>query len=229
MIHGLFMGGRMSDLEAKIKITVENGTAAGFNQAANSAESASKAIENAIGNVKARLKTHFDDMKKSMEQAFHVNPSTFKTLGDAQEGMFNKISSSARKVYEETRTPMEQFKAKLAEVNQLLNLGAIDVETYERKVEQLNSELEQTDGKASAAPAGWAKLDRFWLDLPHCRLPSPCLILPMPCSQSTHKSDRLYRLKASIWQYNASYWMWPTTHAPHWNQRRICTFPQAAP
>ena len=148
----------MSDLEAKIKITVENGTAAGFNQAANSAESASKAIENAIGNVKARLKTHFDDMKKSMEQAFHVNPSTFKNLGDAQEGMFNKISSSARKVYEETRTPMEQFKAKLVEVNQLLNLGAIDVETYERKVEQLNSELEQTDGKASAAAGGLGKI-----------------------------------------------------------------------
>lgn len=148
----------MSDLEAKIKVTVENGTAAGFNQAANSAESASKAIENAIGNVKARLKTHFDDMKKSMEQAFHVNPSTFKNLGDAQEGMFNKISSSARKVYEETRTPMEQFKAKLAEVNQLLNLGAIDVETYERKVEQLNSELEQTDSKASAAAGGLGKI-----------------------------------------------------------------------
>lgn len=148
----------MSDLEAKIKITVENGTAAGFNQAANSAESASKAIENAIGNVKARLKTHFDDMKKSMEQAFHVNPSTFKNLGDAQEGMFNKISSSARKVYEETRTPMEQFKAKLSEVNQLLNLGAIDVETYERKVEQLNSELEQTDGKASEAAGGLGKI-----------------------------------------------------------------------
>ena len=148
----------MSDLEAKIKITVENGTAAGFNQAANSAESASKVIENAIGNVKARLKTHFDDMKKSMEQAFHVNPSTFKNLGDAQEGMFNKISSSARKVYEETRTPMEQFKAKLAEVNQLLNLGAIDVETYERKIEQLNSELEQTDGKASAAAGGLGKI-----------------------------------------------------------------------
>lgn len=148
----------MSDLEAKIKITVENGTAAGFNQAANSAESASKAIENAINNVKARLKTHFDDMQKSMEKAFHVNPSTFKNLGDAQEGMFNKISSSARKVYEETRTPMEQFKAKLAEVNQLLNLGAIDVETYERKVKQLNSELEQTDGKASAAAGGLGKI-----------------------------------------------------------------------
>ena len=148
----------MSDLEAKVRITVENGTAAGFNQAANSAESASKAIENAISNVKARLKTHFDDMKKSMEQAFHVNPSTFKNLGDAQEGMFNKISSSARKVYEETRTPMEQFKAKLAEVNQLLNLGAIDVETYERKVQQLNSELEQTDGKASAAAGGLGKI-----------------------------------------------------------------------
>lgn len=148
----------MSDLEAKVRITVENGTAAGFNQAANSAESASKAIENAISNVKARLKTHFDDMKKSMEQAFHVNPSTFKNLGDAQEGMFNKISSSARKVYEETRTPMEQFKAKLAEVNQLLNLGAIDVETYERKVQQLNSELEQTDGKASEAAGGLGKI-----------------------------------------------------------------------
>ena len=45
----------MSDLETKIKITVENGTAAGFNQAANSASNASKQIENAIGQVRSEL------------------------------------------------------------------------------------------------------------------------------------------------------------------------------
>ena len=60
----------MSDLETKIKITVENGTAAGFNQAANSAQSASRQIESAISQVKSQLVRSFSEMQKSMEKAF---------------------------------------------------------------------------------------------------------------------------------------------------------------
>lgn len=86
MIHGLFMGGRMSDLETKIKITVENGTAAGFNQAANSAQSASRQIESAISQVKSQLVRSFSEMQKSMEKAFDVDMSDFSGgISDGKE------------------------------------------------------------------------------------------------------------------------------------------------
>ena len=83
---GFFMGGRMNDLETKIKITVENGTAAGFNQAANSAANASKQIENAIGQVRSELTRSFSEMQKSMEKAFDVDMSDFSgSIGDGKE------------------------------------------------------------------------------------------------------------------------------------------------
>nr|DAP28434.1 MAG TPA: Tail tape measure [Caudoviricetes sp.] len=76
----------MSDLETKIKITVENGTAAGFNQAASAASNASKQIENAIGQVRSELTRSFSEMQKSMEKAFDVDMSDFVGgVGDGKE------------------------------------------------------------------------------------------------------------------------------------------------
>ena len=76
----------MSDLETKIKITVENGTAAGFNQAANSAQSASRQIESAISQVKSQLVRSFSEMQQSMEKAFDVDMSDFVGgVGDCKE------------------------------------------------------------------------------------------------------------------------------------------------
>lgn len=76
----------MSDLETKIKITVENGTAAGFNQAASAASNASKQIENAIGQVRSELTRSFSEMQKSMEKAFDVDMSDFVgSIGDGKE------------------------------------------------------------------------------------------------------------------------------------------------
>ena len=74
----------MSDLEAKIKITVENGTAAGFNQAANAASNASRQIENAIGQVRSELTRSFSEMQKSMEKAFDIDMSDF--VGGVSDG-----------------------------------------------------------------------------------------------------------------------------------------------
>ena len=76
----------MNDLETKIKITVENGTAAGFNQAANAASNASKQIENAIGQVRTQLTRSFSEMQKSMERAFDVDMSDFVSgVSDGKE------------------------------------------------------------------------------------------------------------------------------------------------
>ena len=74
----------MSDLETKIKITVENSTAAGFNQAASAASNASKQIENAIGQVRSELTRSFSEMQKSMEKAFDIDMSDF--VGGVSDG-----------------------------------------------------------------------------------------------------------------------------------------------
>nr|DAN70977.1 MAG TPA: Tail tape measure [Caudoviricetes sp.] len=142
----------MSDLEAKIKITAQNETAAGFDGAADAAATAAKQIEDAIANVKARIQAQMADVRKAFQDGLHFNPDSLKDVGAAQEAVFRKITESAKRVYLETRTPMEQFKSKQAEVNKLLEVGAIDVETYQRKIKQLNEDLK----KAESAGSGFA-------------------------------------------------------------------------
>ena len=142
----------MSDLEAKIKITAQNETAAGFDGAADAAAAAAKQIEDAIANVKARIQAQMADVRKAFQEGLHFNPDSLKDVGAAQEAVFRKITESAKRVYLETRTPMEQFKSKQAEVNKLLEVGAIDVETYQRKIKQLNEDLK----KAESAGSGFA-------------------------------------------------------------------------
>lgn len=142
----------MSDLEAKIKITAQNETAAGFDGAADAAATAAKQIEDAIANVKARIQAQMADVRKAFQEGLHFNPDSLKDVGAAQEAVFRKITESAKRVYLETRTPMEQFKSKQAEVNKLLEVGAIDVETYQRKIKQLNEDLK----KAESAGSGFA-------------------------------------------------------------------------
>ena len=142
----------MSDLEAKIKITAQNETTAGFDGAADAAAAAAKQIEDAIANVKARIQAQMADVRKAFQEGLHFNPDSLKDVGAAQEAVFRKITESAKRVYLETRTPMEQFKSKQAEVNKLLEVGAIDVETYQRKIKQLNEDLK----KAESAGSGFA-------------------------------------------------------------------------
>lgn len=142
----------MSDLEAKIKITAQNETAVGFDGAADAAAAAAKQIEDAIANVKARIQAQMADVRKAFQDGLHFNPDSLKDVGAAQEAVFRKITESAKRVYLETRTPMEQFKSKQAEVNKLLEVGAIDVETYQRKIKQLNEDLK----KAESAGSGFA-------------------------------------------------------------------------
>ena len=142
----------MSDLEAQIKITAQNETAAGFDGAADAAATAAKQIEDAIANVKARIQAQMADVRKAFQEGLHFNPDSLKDVSAAQEAVFRKITESAKRMYLETRTPMEQFKSKQAEVNKLLEVGAIDVETYQRKIKQLNEDLK----KAESAAGGFA-------------------------------------------------------------------------
>ena len=68
----------MSDLEAKIKITAQNETAAGFDGAADAAAAAAKQIEDAIANVKARIQAQMADVRKAFQEGLHFNPDSLK-------------------------------------------------------------------------------------------------------------------------------------------------------
>ena len=106
----------MSDLETKIKITVENGTAAGFNQAANSASNASKQIENAIGQVRSELTRSFSEMQKSMEKAFDVDMSDFSgSISDGKEKVKELNAELAK-----TENVAEQAAGGLGKIGTLL-------------------------------------------------------------------------------------------------------------
>ncbi|OFV39643.1 phage tail protein [Neisseria sp. HMSC15C08] len=106
----------MSDLETKIKITVENGTASGFNQAANSASNASKQIENAIGQVRSELTRSFSEMQQSMEKAFDIDMSDFVGgVGDGKEKVRELNAELAK-----TENVAEQAAGGLGKIGTLL-------------------------------------------------------------------------------------------------------------
>jgi hypothetical protein len=46
--------------------------------------------------------------------------------------LYNQMISSGKRLMEESRTPLEEYKAKLAEISMLLQQGAIDAPTWER-------------------------------------------------------------------------------------------------
>lgn len=106
----------MSDLETKIKITVENGTAAGFNQAANSAQSASRQIEAAISQVKSQLVHSFSEMQQSMEKAFDVDMADFNSSVGAGKEKVKELNAELAK----TENVAEQAAGGLGKIGTLL-------------------------------------------------------------------------------------------------------------
>ena len=106
----------MSDLETKIKITVENGTAAGFNQAANSAQSASRQIESAISQVKSQLVRSFSEMQQSMEKAFDVDMADFNSGIGAGKEKVKELNAELAK----TENVAEQAAGGLGKIGTLL-------------------------------------------------------------------------------------------------------------
>lgn len=63
-----------------------------------------------------------------------------------------KLAETGKRVFEETRTPMEELNAKVRELNELLNAGAIDFETYSRAIQQAEGQfgdkLKKTNSEA---------------------------------------------------------------------------------
>jgi hypothetical protein len=91
-------------------------------------------IDDASGEAAAAMAKHADDMRS------HVGD-----LGDALHDLGEENAktwdSLAKRVNEETRTPLEKFRAHLAEYQHLLQTGRIDADTYARAVTKAQEEM----------------------------------------------------------------------------------------
>ncbi|HMO09360.1 MAG TPA: hypothetical protein PKD10_17200, partial [Paracoccaceae bacterium] len=61
----------------------------------------------------------------------------------------NDLLAEAKKLFDETRTGAERYQAQVARLNELLRAGAIDQDTYNRKLAQLREEFESAGAFAA--------------------------------------------------------------------------------
>lgn len=74
--------------------------------------------------------------------------SSFGSLGAKGRESFKQLAEAGKSVFEATRTPLEQFNAKMQELNTLLQAGVIDWDTYQRAVKMAQDQLDAADKKA---------------------------------------------------------------------------------
>jgi hypothetical protein len=81
---------------------------------------------------------------------------------------FDNLKAAAERIFENTRTPLEQYKEGIADLNLLLRKGYIDQETYGRGVKQLQDAFDGAKGSARnlGQEVGQTLGDEFksWLD-----------------------------------------------------------------
>jgi hypothetical protein len=95
----------------------------------------------------ARHKAMTDAITKQEEFAAEDMQGAWEAVNEQQE----KLGREIEQIWEETRTPLERFNQRMERLNELLQQGAIDWETYERAVKKAQDELEAADEKANKA------------------------------------------------------------------------------
>ena len=91
-----------------------------------------------------------------LDGVFTVSPEGGGTTGGTGKGggggggkAVNDLLAEARKLFDETRTGAERYEAQVARLNELLRAGAIDQDTYNRKLAQLKTEFESAGAFAA--------------------------------------------------------------------------------
>lgn len=105
------------------------------------------AMEETIKQHAARIKQIMsDDLIGTMSAAFSVSTpgamelnNALETISTSAGGAASKLKemqAEAARIFEATRTPLEQYQAQIARLNELLAAGAINQDTYNRAVAQ---------------------------------------------------------------------------------------------
>lgn len=83
------------------------------------------------------------DAIKAAERAERDATEARKKSDAEKERALLDFANEAKRVYEETRTPLERFSAELEKLNRLHAAGVISIETYSRAVARAQDELER--------------------------------------------------------------------------------------
>lgn len=126
-------------------------------------QSPSRAVEKAIEDMRRRQREDgngegspsedAEKRKKEADEAKRAADEAQRAAEAAKEAkrLQDQVGRDAKRVYEETRTPLERFNAKFADLTKLVSIGAIDWETYRRAVAAAKDELKKADDAASGA------------------------------------------------------------------------------
>lgn len=75
------------------------------------------------------------DLQKPPVKPSFLPPETTKQVKEAKAAL-DEMAEAGKRVWEDTRTPLEQYQLRIRELNDLLSKGKIDQDTYNRAVAQ---------------------------------------------------------------------------------------------
>lgn len=101
------------------------------------------------GAIQRRISAAFGDAGTDSANKFVANfEEAAKTAGGRVKAAIDPMAAEAARIFEATRTPLEQYQAQIARLNELLASGAISQDTYNRAV------LQAQDAFSKAEQAG---------------------------------------------------------------------------
>ena len=110
-------------------------------------------------NASAKMRDELDAFLRQMETGFAHSQGAiqrridgaFGTVKDSVVGLSSELADAALKIFDATRTPLENYQAKIEQLGVLLKAGAIDQDTYARAVNMAKEALDRASGSASKA------------------------------------------------------------------------------
>src|SRR5271157_1643285 len=98
-----------------------------------------------------------------LSREFGLTEGAIKKAADASKELERgqqQMSREAQRMWEDTRTSAERSNAELARAKELFDKGAIDAETYGRRVKQVNQEIADSH-KSAFGEAAVRGLENF--------------------------------------------------------------------
>jgi hypothetical protein len=103
-----------------------------------------------IKQTEEALATTFKDIGTGAGKGAGTGAGAGKGKGGGGGGAVNKAAEEGKRIFEQTRTAAERYAAEVAKLNELLRAGAIDQDTYNRRLAQLDAEAARAKEAMSA-------------------------------------------------------------------------------
>lgn len=106
---------------------------------------------NSQGSIQRRISAAFGDAGREAGENFAAGIESSTGGGGRVKSAFDAMAAEAARIFEQTRTPLEQYQAQIARLNELLAAGAINQDTYNRAVIQAQDAFQQSEDAANKA------------------------------------------------------------------------------